>query len=298
MTDKEFNKYASDGEKFIDKLNEELTGKIRSDQQKFLDDIFGEFMDQLERNPDGTIKNSEKNYRVIDRIDHVFDEYSKHNSADLIKLLLGGVGSIFDMNSDYFSLLDGKAKVKQIQPKVKKYLNRWIGLDEKGGVGRNGYLDQLVKMEDVRLKVKQASLKMITSQKGYEQARKDMQTLIAGDKKNLGALERYHRNYTYDLFSQIDRAVGRQMGNELGMKYAIYSGDIIKTSRIFCIHHAGNVYHISEIMDFDPPEAKQPDYDPIHDLGGYGCRHVLRWISLAMAKRLRPEIMELFENKN
>ena len=48
--------------------------------------------------------------------------------------------------------------------------------------------------------------------------------------------------------------------------------------------------------EFDPKVAKQPNYNPFTDLGGYGCRHQLRWISLALAKRMRPEIMQLFEN--
>ena len=180
---------------------------------------------------------------------------------------------------------------------VKDTLKVWLGI--KGDkVEPNGYLDKLVESGEARNVIKNSALKMVIGQQGFQSAKKEMSKIIAGDEENLGALRKYHRNFTYDLFSQVDRAVGNQIGDYLGHRYAIYAGDIIKTSRKFCIDHCGNVYHKSEIEKFNPKVAKQPNYNPFTDLGGYGCRHQLRWISYAMARRLRPEITELFENKN
>jgi hypothetical protein len=106
----------------------------------------------------------------------------------------------------------------------------------------------------------------------------------------MGALEKHHRNFAFDLYSQIDRATSDVIRNDLGFVFAIYEGGLIETSRIFCEEHDGNIYHISEIKDFNPTEAKPPNYNPITDLGGYGCRHHLNWISTAMAKAMGKDV--------
>jgi len=110
---------------------------------------------------------------------------------------------------------------------------------------------------------------------------------------NLGRLSKYYRNFTYDLYSQVDRTAGKVIADKIGMnKYAIYEGGLIKTSRKFCRERNGKVFTYDEIADFNPPEAKQPDYNPFVDLGGYGCRHHLNWIPYAIAISLRPDLKE------
>ena len=138
-------------------------------------------------------------------------------------------------------------------------------------------------------------MKMVYGQEGWEATRKSLAKLIEGDQNNLGALQKYHRNFTYDLYSQIDRATAKTYADDLGFEFAIYEGGLIETSREFCKDHNGNVYHKSEIADFDPKVAKQPDYNPFTDLGGYGCRHHLNWIPTALALAMRPDASKFIE---
>ena len=101
-------------------------------------------------------------------------------------------------------------------------------------------------------------------------AKRNLQTLIDGDKDgSLGALQKYHRNFTYDLFSQVDRATAKTYADDLKFEFAIYEGGLIETSREFCKKHNGNVYHKSEIQQFNPKVAKPPNYNPFVDCGGY-----------------------------
>ena len=291
----ELDKYLEQGDKLIESLNERLEKQVSKDEQKLLDKVVGEFVDKLQKDEKGIILNNDYNRRLLLTIDKVFQEYKQKQSEQIISIIVGGAMEILDFNTNYFSIMDGKAKLKKITPAVKDTLKVWLGI--KGDkVEPNGYLDKLVESGEARNMIKNSALKMVIGQQGFQSAKKEMLKIIAGDEENLGALRKYHRNFTYDLFSQVDRAVGNQIGDYLGHRYAIYAGDIIKTSRVFCIDHCGNVYHKSEIEKFNPKVAKQPNYNPFTDLGGYGCRHQLRWISYAMARRLRPEITELFEN--
>ena len=293
----ELDKYLEQGDKLIESLNERLEKQVAKDEQKLLDKVVGEFVDKLQKDENGKILNNDYNRRLLLTIDKVFQEYKQKQSEQIISIIVRGAMEILDFNTNYFSIMDGKAKLKKITPEVKDTLKVWLGI--KGDkVEPNGYLDKLVESGEARNVIKNSALKMVIGQQGFQSAKKEMLKIIAGDEENLGALRKYHRNFTYDLFSQVDRAVGNQIGDYLGHRYAIYAGDIIKTSRQFCIDHCGNVYHKSEIEKFNPKVAKQPNYNPFTDLGGYGCRHQLRWISYAMAKRLRPEIVDLFENKN
>ena len=285
----ELDKYLEQGDKLIESLNERLEKQVAKDEQKLLDKVVGEFVDKLQKDEKGIILNNDYNRRLLLTIDKVFQEYKQKQSEQIISIIVGGAMEILDFNTNYFSIMDGKAKLKKITPAVKDTLNVWLGI--KGDkVEPNGYLDKLVESGEARNVIKNSALKMVIGQQGFQSAKKEMLKIIAGDEENLGALRKYHRNFTYDLFSQVDRAVGNQIGDYLGHRYAIYAGDIIKTSRQFCIDHCGNVYHKSEIEKFNPKVAKPKNYNPITDLGGIGCRHHLNWISTALAKAMGKDV--------
>ena len=127
-------------------------------------------------------------------------------------------------------------------------------------------------------------------QAGWQDTKKNLEKLIAGDKDNLGALQKYHRNFSYDLLSQVDRATGKTYADDLKFEFAIYEGGLIETSREFCKKHNGNVYHISEIQKFNPQVAKPPNYNPFVDCGGYSCRHTLNYIPTSLARLMGKNV--------
>ena len=197
----------------------------------------------------------------------------------------------------YFSALDGQARTLPIIPKVKDFMKVWLGI--KGDIVEpNGYLDKLVSNDPAKIALKNSAMKIVIGQEGFEDAKKQIKTLIDGNQNTMGALEKHHRNFAFDLYSQIDRATSDVIRNDLGFVFAIYEGGLIETSRIFCEEHDGNIYHISEIKDFNPTEAKPPNYNPITDLGGYGCRHHLNWISTAMAKAMGKDVDKFLKGGN
>ena len=283
---KDFTKKRSE---LIASLMSSMDGQVKDNQKKLLEKVLEKFVDKLEKDENGNVKNNDRNRNLLIQFDDIFKEYQKKEARDTVGLLLQSVGSIINFNQKYFSALDGQARTLPIIPKVKDFMKVWLGI--KGDIVEpNGYLDKLVSNDPAKIALKNSAMKIVIGQEGFEDAKKQIKTLIDGNQNTMGALEKHHRNFAFDLYSQIDRATSDVIRNDLGFVFAIYEGGLIETSRIFCEEHDGNIYHISEIKDFNPTEAKPPNYNPITDLGGYGCRHHLNWISTAMAKAMGKDV--------
>ena len=297
MDEKKLKEFTKKRTKLIGSLMSSMQTQIAENQRKVYERILDKFIDKLEKDEDGNVKNNDHNRKLLNEIDEVFKEYNKKEGRQTIELLLQSVTSIMSFNQGYFQALDGNARTLKIMPKVKDFMKGWLGI--KGDVVEpNGYLDKLIANDPAKIAVKNTAMKVVIGQEGFENAKKQFQTLIDGNKDTLGAFEKHQRNFAFDLYSQIDRATSDTIRADLGFVFAIYEGGLIETSRIFCEEHDGNIYHISEIKDFNPTEAKPPNYNPITDLGGYGCRHHLNWISTALAKAMGKDVSKFEKQKN
>lgn len=294
MDRKELQKLFKQRDTLIMQLNAKFEAQVQESQRDLLRLFMEKFADKLQFDSDKRIINNQYNRTLLLSVDKLFAEYSKANNPLILTSLIGGVSNIMDFNAKYYSNLEKQAKLLPIRERVLTNVRGWLGI-ENNATKANGYLDTLVKSEQVKNQLKQSVMKMVYGQEGWEATRKSLAKLIEGDQNNLGALQKYHRNFTYDLYSQIDRATAKTYADDLGFEFAIYEGGLIETSREFCKDHNGNVYHKSEIADFDPKVAKQPDYNPFTDLGGYGCRHHLNWIPTALALAMRPDASKFIE---
>lgn len=289
MDEKKLKEFTKKRTKLIGSLMSSMQSQIAENQRKVYERILDKFIDKLEKDEDGNVKNNDHNRRLLNEIDEVFKEYNKKEGRQTIELLLQSVTSIMSFNQGYFQAIDGNARTLKIMPKVKDFMKGWLGI--KGDVVEpNGYLDKLIANDPAKIAVKNTAMKVVIGQEGFENAKKQFQTLIDGNKDTLGAFEKHHRNFAFDLYSQIDRATSDVIRNDLGFVFAIYEGGLIETSRIFCEEHDGNIYHISEIKKFNPKEAKPPNYNPITDAGGFSCRHSYNWISTALAKAMGKDV--------
>ena len=289
MDEKTLKDFTKKRSELIASLMSSMDGQVKDNQKKLLEKVLEKFVDKLEKDENGNVKNNDRNRNLLIQFDDIFKEYQKKEARDTVGLLLQSVGSIINFNQKYFSALDGQARTLPIIPKVKDFMKVWLGI--KGDIVEpNGYLDKLVSNDPAKIALKNSAMKIVIGQEGFEDAKKQIKTLIDGNQNTMGALEKHHRNFAFDLYSQIDRATSDVIRNDLGFVFAIYEGGLIETSRIFCEEHDGNIYHISEIKEFNPKEAKPPNYNPITDLGGFGCRHHLNWISTAMAKAMGKDV--------
>ena len=111
---------------------------------------------------------------------------------------------------------------------------------------------------------------------------------ILGLKERSGVLNKYYRQFLYDNIMQFDRIVSNMFAEQNGLKYFIYDGGLIDTSREFCIHRNGLLFNSENIDDWasDPTLPATPNYVPINDMGSYGCRHYPTWVTDEKAKEL------------
>ena len=289
LDEKKLKEFTKKRTKLIGSLMSSMQSQIAENQRKVYERILDKFIDKLEKDEDGNVKNNDHNRKLLNEIDEVFKEYNKKEGRQTIELLLQSVTSIMSFNQGYFQALDGNARTLKIMPKVKDFMKGWLGI--KGDVVEpNGYLDKLIANDPAKIAVKNTAMKVVIGQEGFENAKKQFQTLIDGNKDTLGAFEKHHRNFAFDLYSQIDRATSDVIRNDLGFVFAIYEGGIIESSRIFCEEHDGKIYHISEIKKMKPTEGIPPNYNPITDAGGFNCRHSWNWISTALAKAMGKDV--------
>ena len=289
MDEKELKGFTKKRSKLIASLMSSMQEQVVENQRKVYERMLDKFIDKLEKDEDGNVKNNDHNRRLLNEIDEVFKEYNKKEGRQTIELLLQSVTSIMSFNQGYFQALDGNARTLKIMPKVKDFMKGWLGI--KGDIVEpNGYLDKLVSNDPAKIALKNQAMKIVIGQEGFEDAKKQIKTLIDGNQNTMGALEKHHRNFAFDLYSQIDRATSDVIRNDLGFVFAIYEGHVLPTSREFCIEKKGKIFHISEIKKFNPKEAKPPNYNPITDLGGFGCVDHLNWISTALAKAMGKDV--------
>ena len=290
MDSKELTALMTKRDDLITFLNANLEKQIQESQQGLLKKFLAGFGDLLQTDETGKVLNNAFNRNLLLSVDKVFADYGKQHNVLILAALMQGVNQLMDFNADYYGKFEGETKLLPIRKKVVQNMRGWLGISGENTAQENGYLSTLIKSDSVKNQIKDFALKSVIGQAGWQDTKKNLEKLIAGDKDNLGALQKYHRNFSYDLLSQVDRATAKTYADDLKFEFAIYEGGLIETSREFCKKHNGNVYHISEIQKFNPQVAKQPNYNPVTDLGGYGCRHHLNWIPTAMAKAMGKDV--------
>lgn len=277
--------------KLIDALLVELEKEVSTAQRALLQRFINDWVDKLDvDDTSGQIKNTLRNKRLLANIDTVFDAYVKNDGIQVAKTMVEGVRKILDFNGEYYKNFATQAQLVPIKAQTLEFMKAWLGLKGNGYLEGNGYLQKTISDTKVLGDLKTLALRAVAGQQGYEATKKAVTDFIAGNKDTAGALEKYARNFVYDTYSQVDRATAESYAVKLGLDYAIYEGGLIKTSRKFCKERNGKVFTKEEIAKFDPTEAKQPNYNPFTDLGGFGCRHHLNWINKTVAVILRPDL--------
>lgn len=290
MNKSDLNKFTKRKDKLISKLESNLSKKVKASQRKVLKEVIEEFVEKLDVDEEGRIKNTLKNKRQISNIDRVFSKYSRTSGVEIAKEIVNATNNIAALNKSYFSsIVDNNAELTSLNKQAVDFIDLWLGIGERGGVKKNGYLKTIIQDATVRNQVKDIAVKTVIGRKGWQESKSEIQDFIIGNKNKTGAFERYYRNFVYDMFSQVDRTISDVYAEKLDLNFAIYEGGIIKTTREFCRKRNGKVFHRSEIEEFDPETARPPNYNPITDLGGYGCRHHLNWIPNQLAISMRPE---------
>ena len=235
---------------------------------------------------DGTIEFSASNFRVSNELSVKLDAFTKKLSPTFREIARKML-EVVNFAADYFTSVTGKTVLPaQISDSI-KLLEQRIGIDSKGNIIAGSFIDRLSRVESVRTKILDAVNNSISSNASLKDFRTALRTVIVGNVDVDGSLVKYAKQYVHDTFFQTTRVIDKAFGDKLKLKYFIYMGDVIDTTRDFCKARAGMVFHIDDVKGWPKNKPYFPEpYDFFVDQGGYNCRHWIRYISERQAKQM------------
>jgi hypothetical protein len=284
-------------------------------QSSLFEQIIEEIIPRLDVK-DGLLLDNANNYRLISELDKVYDTFNTKVAETILPQVNKGIDQIIKLNETFFTLAiaDLPARFAQVLEKTKVLTDLRMGL-RTGKMIRGGMFHSMLRTEPSQLQ--QLLAKAVTSQSNMREFIRIIKENIVGTEEKKGLLDRQFQRFAYDTYQQYDRAYNKKLGDEFGMKYFAYQGNLIEDSRDFCAAHYNKVWSIEETKDWatwtpargqsdgefpDGYEIKAkdiyvvpsyigyPGYDPVIDLGGYNCRHIYAPIPDQLAFKYRPEL--------
>ena len=265
--------------KKMDKANKELNRMI---VQKYASDF---------ETVGGKIIYSNKNLRLIEKIDNIFEEFSKRYSNYIFKDLGSKMLDMVVYSEEYFKLFgDKKTTLEKIAGKM-DLLSKRIGVTKEGELIKGSYLDRLAKAPQFKEELKNYVAKGLSEETTLKEFQSGFSDLINGSKDVDGKMLRYWKTETHDSFFAVSRAEDDIFAQQLKMSFFIYLPGKIKHTRPFCLEKVGKCFHRLDAKKWANEEwaGKKTPYNPLVDMGGWNCRHSPAWINNGTAKRMYPE---------
>ena len=238
-------------------------------------------------------------------IDTIFDEVEKQELGEMGRSVVADMAAMVDATSArYRNYTRPKGgSFPEIQQAVSAELARRLGLTE-NGVRGDGYLGQLITNQNAREEVKRMVHKAVVGGIPMKKLEDQLRVKVQGTPQEAGVLESHIGGYVLDAYQVADAITNNEFAKRLDLKYFVYSGGLIETTRPFCRKRNNKVFAVWEVADWvlDPtlPRTKAEedsgtitDYDPLVDRGRWRCRHRILYISQEEAYRLRPELEEI-----
>lgn len=297
---------------YVESSSARLRGVVAKAQDRMLSSLLSEIIPLLAVDGD-VIKDTVGNYRLLSRIDRVYDELAVAASRPIVQSIGSVTQGISDRAAAYLQVtLDDvtRSRLESVSELTRRKMDIRVGVDGRSLV-RGGFLETVTKNEPMKAQLKQFVAQQVTGQSSLRDFTRGFNEIVTGAGEKMGGMEKQFDQFAYDLYNQYDAAYGLEVANELDLNYFIYQGGLIEESRDFCREHNNRVYskeEAEEWRNWTPSKAiniskfKQkdiyqipsyidfPGYEPLIDRGGYNCRHILGWIPDSMAFQLRPDL--------
>lgn len=294
-------KYSEARERTIVYSLEKLAKRVTSFQRSLVEKIVDYFLDKFTTRDDKIVVNP-SNFSAVNALQDIYDEWNQPKQKSILNLVIDSLTDLHGNNTDYFGEI-ADYDIKKDSEAVFTQMMKRLGYDRsKGRLTKGGYLQSIMDSDDPVIQLKVAALRAIVTGQSLADFKKSIDIVARGRDGSPGILEKHYGVHLYDVYQQYDREVGRLLAEKLGLKYAIYQGGLIKTSRPFCVHRNDLVFTTDEISLFGTPkdkyggysnkasgefQGKPPVYNPFIDLGGYNCRHQLDYVSNELGAILR-----------
>jgi hypothetical protein len=140
---------------------------------------------------------------------------------------------------------------------------------------KNQVIDDFIQYgNSIREKITTSLYNNMSSQMPYDELVKDIsKTLGTIDSPIKNNLKGYSELWKHDATMNFHQTVKNKKAADTGLTQYLYYGNIIKTSRQFCIHRAGKIYTKEEINSWNDRRWKGKSGPPMIYRGGWNCRH-------------------------
>lgn len=277
-------------------LENVFSKKIDKLQSKFFRFVLDHYQSNLNVN-NNKLKTSIKNLSVATDLNALEDTFFRKETSKVIKWMAHRLVDINGVNELYFRS-NSADYTRQIMDKVERNMLSAYGIKvstNKLTIKRGGWLHSVARFKDPYTRVKQVALSAVRLGMDINDFKKVIRENVINTKA--ASIKHHFNTHATDTFSQYNRQASKQYADKLGMKYFMYNGGIIDTTRFFCEERDGKVFTASEIDKWhllinkkEGPQWSGGIYNPYDHVGGHNCRHDLDPISNRLAYRLRPEL--------
>jgi len=252
--------------------------KLQTELYRLLVD---KYLDALTTDSKGNILFNSKNISRVNDLNKTWTLFQEQHYQPALIDFAKDLVSIVDVEAAYFLAIGKEFDIAFEFAKITDLISKQIGIDlATETITEGSYLYRLLEGSQVKDQVANYVLQNVSAKASFREMRKGLETLVKGDETVNGEMVRYLRTYAYDSFSNIQRAIDLNIADTYGLNSFIYSGDIIKDSREFCIERVHGVYTRDDLAEWEGQDwaGKNPDVPIEISLGGYNCRHFLMWI--------------------
>jgi len=283
MTEQEIQNWFEGLEAQITGLLSGLSRRLRTAEAALLRLFLADVLPALE-SKDGKLTRAAGNLAKANLIERAFDELGSKTMRPQLARFADELLGVAGREAEYYLRMGfDEAKVKRIADDL-TLIRAKLGLNATGGLANDGYLYRLGRSEALRQQMRDHLLQSMASGQSAEQYAKGLKELIEGGADTDGLLTRYWRQHAFNAYSQVREIKNLQYADELGLNWFLYTGGIIRTTRMFCEKRNSKVFHRDDTKDWkNDPDLIEPStrqsYQPLLERGRYNCRHFIAWLS-------------------
>ncbi|WP_025126202.1 structural protein [Myroides odoratimimus] len=275
----------------LDKLIDIMEDKIQSSSSQLTKSMYRYFILKLKH--ENGIVTDVQDAKTVLLFNIAYSRFTETYTKQLIKNISIDLNTIINSNANYYRSVTTVAP--EVITEVKKVILKRMGIRADGTLIKDGFLNGMFKNDGLKADMFKTVFSEITKGTGYEALKKTLKNYIEGTEHKVGNFKKYYKVFSYDTYATVNAFNGALYASKLNLKYFIYNGGIIKTSRKFCIERNGKVFSSEEADKWvnDPDLTAITDRETYNwkiDRGGYGCRHGVDYIPYEIAVALRPDL--------